>query len=171
MRYNRNLLADVYRELGFKIGAEIGVRRGSYSRVLCRANPELKLYCVDPWGPYPGRRYTVGVQEQIYKVARKRLSEYNAEFIRKRSLDAVNDFKNNSLDFVFIDGDHRYNSIAVDIVEWQRKVRPGGIVSVHDFFLGEPGVFYAVEGFIKGNNIWPYYMTKEPMPTAFWVKE
>lgn len=171
MRYTRNLLGDIYRELGFNVGAEIGVRRGEYSKVLLKANQNLKLFCVDPWGPYPGRRYTKEIQEGIYQQARKNLAPYNVEFVRKQSLKGVHDFEDESLDFVFIDGDHRYNAIARDIIEWQKKVKQGGIISVHDFFLGEPGVHYAVEGYIKGNNIRPYYITKEHMPTAFWVKE
>ena len=111
------------------------------------------------------------VQDDIFDQAKKNLKGCNVEFIRKPSLAAVKDFERNSLDYVFIDGDHRYNAVAVDIVEWSRIVRPGGIVAAHDFFLGEPGVFHAVQGYILGNNIRPYYITKENMPTVCWVQE
>lgn len=170
MRYPREVLGVLFRELGYVLGAEIGVRRGDFSEVLLKANPDLKLFCVDPWGPYPGRRYTIEIQEKIYQHAKKNLDKYNVEFVRKKSLDAVNDFENNSLDFVFIDGDHRFASVVQDICQWHVKVRSGGIIAVHDYFMGELGVFMAVEGFVKSYNIQPYYCTKEPMPTAFWVK-
>lgn len=39
----------------------------------------------------------------------------------------------NSLDYVYIDGDHRYKSVMRDIVVWWPKVRPGGILAGHDF--------------------------------------
>src|SRR3989338_11169389 len=45
----RDNLADLFKELGFKIGAEIGVYYGWYSEKLCRANPEMKFYAIDPW--------------------------------------------------------------------------------------------------------------------------
>ena len=170
MRYPREFLGVLFKELGYKCGAEIGVRRGQFSEVLLKANPDLIFHCVDPWAPYPGRRYTKEIQDGIYKQARKRLEGYNVNFIREKSLDAVKKFTPNSLDFVFIDGDHRFASVVQDICQWEKVVRPGGIISVHDYLMGELGVFMAVEGFVRSYNIQPYYCTKEPMPTAFWVK-
>ena len=59
------------------------MRRGRYSEILCKANPELKLYCVDPWAPidnkYPGER-----QQEIYNYTVNRLKPYNATIIRRQ---------------------------------------------------------------------------------------
>src|SRR5882724_10208639 len=50
----RDMLAEWLNELDFKTGVEIGVATGAYSEVLCRANPQMKLYGVDPYIPLKG---------------------------------------------------------------------------------------------------------------------
>ncbi|MBI2405518.1 class I SAM-dependent methyltransferase [Candidatus Microgenomates bacterium] len=131
-KINRTILAQVFGELGFKTGAEIGVAEGVYSKVLCDAIPGLKLFCIDIWEQYPG--YTEYKNpEQTYAEAKERLQPYNCVFIRKFSMDAARDFADNSLDFVFIDGAHDFKNVACDICDWSKKVKPGGIVFGHDY--------------------------------------
>ena len=43
-RYDRKLFPKLFARLGFNKGAEIGVRKGEYSRRFCKENPDLKLY-------------------------------------------------------------------------------------------------------------------------------
>ena len=129
---NRTIVAQIFCELGFKTGAEIGVAEGIYSKVLFDNIPGLKLYGVDIWINYPG--YTeLKNPEQLYVEALKRLRPYNCTLIRKYSMDAVKDFADGSLDFVFIDGGHDFKNVACDICEWSKKVKPGGIVFGHDY--------------------------------------
>ncbi len=47
----REELAALFAEVGFKTGAEIGVRTGDYSVRLCRNIRGLKIKCIDPWSP------------------------------------------------------------------------------------------------------------------------
>lgn len=131
----RDNLATLFAELDFKSGAEIGVETGIYSEILLKNNPKLKLYSIDPWKAYAGfRDHTVQDKlDSLYKEAKTRLAPYNCKIIRKFSMDAVKDFANNSLDFVYIDANHSFLNIASDIVEWSKKVRLGGIISGHDF--------------------------------------
>ena len=42
-------------------------------------------------------------------------------------------FDDESIDFMFIDGDHRYSQVSKDIKNWLPKIKPGGILSGHDF--------------------------------------
>ncbi|OGM31454.1 hypothetical protein A2803_05290 [Candidatus Woesebacteria bacterium RIFCSPHIGHO2_01_FULL_44_21] len=129
---NRTIIAGVFNELGFKQGAEIGVAEGTYSKILFDSIPGLKLNLIDIWKTYPGySEYTD--PEQMYKDAQERLKNYNSVFIRKFSMDAVQGFTNNSLDFVFIDGGHDFKNVACDICEWSKKVKVGGIVFGHDY--------------------------------------
>ena len=121
--------------MGYKVGVEIGVEEGFFSEELCRVG--LKVYSVDPWVHSPNWRYqrTQVEMDKIYERAKKRLSKYpNNTIIRKYSMDAVNDFKDGSLDWVYIDGNHEFRYFAEDIYEWEKKVRKGGIVSGHDYF-------------------------------------
>ena len=48
-------------------------------------------------------------------------------------MDAVKNFEDSSLDFVYIDGDHEFKAIAIDISDWIHKIRVGGIICGHDF--------------------------------------
>lgn len=126
---------DLYRECGFKIGAEIGVDRGLFAADICKANPGVKLYGIDPWQDYPeyGEVYTQPYADTCHAEAVARLAPYDVTLIRKASMDAVGDFADGSLDFVYIDGNHAYTFVHDDITQWARKVRPGGIVSGHDY--------------------------------------
>lgn len=129
---NRTIMAKVLGELGFKEGAEIGVAEGYHAKVLCDHIPGLKLHCVDIWEKYPG--YTEYEQiEQVYLDAQERLKPYNTVIIKKFSMDAVKEFADSSLDFVYIDGAHDFKSVADDVCEWSKKVKIGGIVFGHDY--------------------------------------
>ena len=139
---NREELAKYFNRLGFKTGAEVGVYSGAYSETLCKNIPNLMLYCIDPWQKL----------ESAYQEAVRKLAPYNATFIRKPSLDAVKDFKKKSLDFVYIDGNHAYSYVRDDLEAWVPKVRKGGVVAGHDYYLtrhGNAGVIIAVNNYVK----------------------
>lgn len=132
---DRNDLAGLFGELGFKTGAEIGVEQGIYSEILCKKNPGLHLYCVDAWAAYNEYREHVS-QEKLdgfFENVQKRLSKYDVSFIRKFSMEAVDFIGDGWLDFVYIDANHTFKHVANDVAEWSKKVRPGGIVAGHDY--------------------------------------
>ena len=171
MRYSRDKLGKLFADAGYTKGAEIGVRKGKFSLVLCKANPNLHMFCVDPWMPYGGRKYTKEKQDGLFEIAKKTLAPYNVTFIRKTSMEGVKDFKENSLDFVYIDGNHLFDFVMEDIIHWSRRVRSGGIIAVHDFHYGSNvEVVEAVMAYTRANHIDPWYVTKESQPTAYWVK-
>jgi hypothetical protein len=43
------------------------------------------------------------------------------------------------LDLLFVDGDHSYEGVKQDVVDYAPLVRPGGIVALHDIVPGGPG--------------------------------
>lgn len=60
-------------------------------------------------------------------------------------------FALDSLDFVFIDGEHRYEAVTADLKAWWPKVKLGGVFAGHDYGAFE-GVTQAVnEHFGAGN--------------------
>lgn len=40
-------------------------------------------------------------------------------------------------DFLFIDGDHEYNGVLEDLIQWYSLVRPGGLIAFHDIVPDE----------------------------------
>ena len=179
-------LAPLFAELGYTRGVEIGVERGLYSEALCEANPQLQLFSVDPWEHYSGYRDHVSPEklETFYEDARIRLSPYNCTLVRKYSVDAAEDFENRSLDFVYIDGNHRLQSVIEDIAAWDPKVRKGGIIAGHDFrqFKRQTycHVVEAVRAWTQSYRIHPWFLggkrseskeTRDGARSWFWVKQ
>lgn len=132
---NRETLTVIIAELGFKEGAEVGTERGLYADMICRNNPGVKLHCVDPWEAYKGYRDHVSQDklDGFYDHAKALLEPHGCVLHRGYSLDVVNEFKDNSLDFAYIDANHELSYVLRDIVEWHKKVKPGGIVAGHDY--------------------------------------
>ena len=56
--------------------------------------------------------------------------------IRMKSIDASKLYKDDTLDFVFIDGGHEYEFVKEDIEHWLPKVRDGGILAGDDWGSG-----------------------------------
>lgn len=153
-------LAQLFAELGYRVGAEIGVWKGQFSAHLCAANPGLKLTCVDPWQPYPDMPDPAAM-EGYYQTALARLAPYGVTIVRQPSLAAVQAVPLGSLDFVYIDGDHRFEFVVNDIIQWAKRVRSGGIVSGHDYrFLPHQcpsHVVEAVNGWVRSERIVPWF--------------
>ena len=172
-------LTDLFRRLGFKKGAEIGVERGMFSKRICNMNPQLKLYSIDAWQFVKGYRDHVP-QERLdgfEKETRERLKSFNCEVIKGFSMDVVKNFADKSLDFVYIDAAHDYKSVKDDIGEWDKKVRKRGIVAGHDYLNKLHGTDYgvkqAVDEWVKKNRIMHLFILQENLkksPSWFYVK-
>lgn len=167
----RITLAQLFADLGYTRGAEIGVEFGYFSEVLCRENPKLKLKCVDPWAPYG--RSDKAKEDGVYDKAVERLRGFpGTEIIRLPSMEAVKDVPDVSLDFVYIDALHDFDSVIKDLLFWVPKVRMGGMISGHDFTVAHNmGVTQAVTAYTTGHAINLYYITNEQIPSWFWVRE
>jgi hypothetical protein len=133
MDVGRDDLPEFFKDRGYKVGVEVGVAQGYFSEILCKGG--LKLYSVDPYIAYPGYDHP-GVQDRLdkeYAEAKNRLAPYDCTIVRKHSMEALKDFADESIDFVYIDGHHEFNHVVNDICGWAKKVRKGGVVSGHDF--------------------------------------
>jgi len=178
--FHRNDLAQLFAELGFKRGAEIGVAEGNYSEVLLKANPECELLLVDPWHAYSGNPQ--GKSDQKHSFAwnetKRKITPYsNARMIEQMSMDAVRTVSENRLDFVYIDGNHSFDFVMQDLIEWSKRVRSGGIVSGDDYYELDQkrwiggGVVDAVQAYVKAHRIPIWYIFAGHKSTDYlWVK-
>lgn len=166
MNISREEMYDLFNQLGYKIGCEIGVYRGSNAREMFKSIPELKLFCVDIWDWYGSSR-NKEIQEMYMRTAQHKLRKYiekdRAILIRKKSLDAVRDFEDESLDFVYIDANHNFDFVIRDIIEWSAKVRNGGIISGHDYYIRthKNKVYLAVNSYVKAKTIRNLFITNQ----------
>jgi len=137
------------------IGVEIGIWKAENIKRISEECPNIKkLYGVDPYQPYGNwKRY---VDEESLKNAKNQAiinthNLKNVELFFKTSLEASKDFEDGSLDFVFIDGNHSFESAYNDIVTWYPKVKTGGLFSGDDFIID--GVNDALYKFKRENNM------------------
>ena len=126
------------------IGAEIGVFTGELSKRLLMCDG-LVLYMVDSWKgageDYAGdsgdwhSSLSQDQQDSYFELTKDKVSFAGdrARIIRTNSVDAARGVPDESLDFVFIDADHSYEGCKVDIEAWWPKVKPGGLLSGHDY--------------------------------------
>lgn len=170
-RGNRENLAVLFNELGYRVGAEIGVARGVYSEVLHKAIPGLRLICVDPWETVATRGRDYRQLLAMFRDAEQRLVNYDCDFLKMTSEQAVNSVEDGSLDFVFIDGSHTFDATMFDLLFWTKKVKPGGMVAGHDLCMAWVGVPIAVEAYVRSRNVSPWYCTDEQVPTYFWAQK
>jgi hypothetical protein len=161
---DRNLLPELCKRLGYKEGAEIGVRKGDFSEVFCKAG--MTMHCIDPWEGY----YAINQRRmaKYYEQAVARLAKYDVTIIRRSSVEAVTWFEDGQLDFVFIDGDHRFDAVMMDLLLYVPKVRSGGLIMLHDYHGECRGVMLAVDAYTRAHRIDPWYVLKTLQPSVFW---
>ena len=135
-----------------EVVAEVGVREGYFSKFILDNTSVKKLYAIDPWE----NNAELSDCETVFRTCKSLLDPFGdrAEMVKGYSPSASEMFENNSLDFVYIDGLHDYESVKADIAGFYPKLKTGGIIAGHDYHLGDwPGVYNAVNEFITNNNL------------------
>jgi hypothetical protein len=129
-------LIRLFELLHAKRGVEIGVRGGDFS-LLCMENVfDLEMFGVDPYMRLSGYRdiTRAATFEKYEAEAHRKLDQFSKyHFIKETSEDALVLFEDESIDFVYIDGNHNYVNVMNDITEWTKKVKRGGVVCGDDY--------------------------------------
>lgn len=148
-----NKFPAVLKKLGLKRGAEIGVAFGGHSEAILEHAGIEKLYAVDSYLHRPEYDDPMNLPQPVFDRLYQRTGERLAAFgnrcqqVRLDSVDAAAAI-DDTLDFVYIDGDHSYEGIRADLAAWLPKIRVGGILAGHDY--GQPafpGVRAVVDAF------------------------
>lgn len=128
-----------------EVGAWLGQSTISMARYLkARGDASIKFYTVDTWNGAPGE----SIQEKLIReLAEKGTTLYDQFMenlrrydvvdwvtpIRKTSSNAARLFADESVAFVYLDGDHSFNEVCRDIRTWLPKLSPSGILSGDDW--------------------------------------
>jgi len=133
---------------------EIGVFRGEHSRSILKTLPIKQLYLVDPY--LATNEYSQKKLDKVFRKAKALFPKKKVTFVKKLSHEAAEELPN-ELDFVYMDGDDRYEPLTKDLETYWRKLRRGGILAGHDFWkspqLKEIEVVKAVTEFAVKNNL------------------
>lgn len=137
--------------------AEIGVHRGRTSYEILRRCPEIvKYYAIDPWSTNKGyTHWTMANHRRGEQLFARHTVHWPDKVVKMKtySAEAVTQFEPNSLDLVFIDADHSYESCREDIELWLPKIKVSGIISGHDYHHPMfPGVTQAVDEIFPAIN-------------------
>jgi predicted O-methyltransferase YrrM len=136
----RGLIEPIKKLQGELVGAEIGVCNGVTSELYAQEIPNIKkIYAVDNYPSFvdwDGTRVTEERQAVTMRRCKERLSKYsNVEFVYSSSEEFASKIEDDSLDFVFIDGDHSYEATLKDLQNYWPKVKSGGVFAGHDINL------------------------------------
>jgi predicted O-methyltransferase YrrM len=118
---------------------EVGSWKGMSTSVLAKAVADYngKVFAVDHWMGNEGDwNYDIARDYDIYSIFKRNMILSGiwgmVHPLVMDSQTASQIFADGILDLVFIDGDHRYDSVMKDISSWLPKLRKGGILCGHD---------------------------------------
>ena len=139
---NRNQIGELLKfyNLNGK-GVEVGTFKGDFAKTILSSWGGT-LYMIDPWRGL-GSEYddtSNMVKEEHADSYHNTMNsikgfEHRAFMLRGLSNELIDLFQDESLDFVYIDGNHAYDFVIEDIKLWYPKVKKGGLVMGHDYIL------------------------------------
>lgn len=167
---------------------EIGSYQGGSTLAIGHAikNTGIELYCLDPWATYSTQsdfaNFEPSKVSDDFRIINNFISNTafvadNLRMLRGNSSDFAQMLAGMGFDFIFIDGAHDYQSVRNDIKLGYSAIKPGGILSGHDFQKHWEGVVRAVTelvfcvpsikssqgyGVIRGTTTW-FGVIPEPL--------
>jgi predicted O-methyltransferase YrrM len=125
---------------------EVGCWKGKSSSYLAveilNSGKDIKLICVDTFDGSaehviknsPFYEPLLEQKDGLYNEFLKNIDPVKdiVEIVRSASLDAADKIANDSVDLVFIDAAHDYDSVYQDIKYWLPKVKEGRFLAGHD---------------------------------------
>ena len=136
-------LALILQEEKKSVGLEIGVKQGDFATaVLSRWTNCEMYYLVDPWAHQANysdhANVAQNVQNEFFDQTKEKLHRFEERgtelvYLREYSSTAVDKIPDNSLDFIYVDARHDFQSVSEDLRLYWPKLKNGGILSGGDF--------------------------------------
>jgi len=117
---------------------EIGVDCGNNAYDVLSNLDVKKMYLIDPYSLYmkgQGCNITEEQCTECKEKAHNKLIEFadKTVWIEEKSEDVCSQFADLSIDFLYVDGNHRFEFVSKDLWWYYPKVKHGGILAGHDF--------------------------------------
>lgn len=138
------------------VGAEIGVCLAATTELFMKnVSNIIKYYAIDNYPTYVdwnGGDLNEDRQKLIKEYAFEILRPYSEkiEFIYEDSSSFAKRLQDETLDFIFIDGDHSYEGFTRDLKNYYCKVKKGGIISGDDITI--PNITKGLNDFFEKNS-------------------
>ena len=108
---------------------ELGVAFGEFSEQILRMCTPKKLYLVDCWDD---ERYVKGKQ-CVFKKFEQEINTGIVEVLQGFSTQKLEEFKDNELDWAYIDTLHDYKTTKKELELCHKKVKDEGYICGHDY--------------------------------------
>lgn len=139
-----------------EVGTWKGMSAACMAVEIINSGKNIKFDCVDTWDFVPSQTEIPShMFDNLYEVFLKNIEPVKHQInpVKALSWDGAAFYKDNSLDFVFIDAAHDYESVKKDINAWYPKVKKEGIIGGHDYTWCDD-VRRAVNEFFKNKTIY-----------------
>lgn len=155
--------------VGSKV-VELGSYKGRSSVAIASVLPtESILYCVDHFqGSEEHKKSNLDVAD-LLETFTKNIEQFGVKdkicTLAMTTTQAAAKFDPETLDLVFVDAAHDYDSVKSDLLHWYPKIKPGGFLLCDDYEVGWPGVMRAVktmglEGTVIAESLWMHQKPK-----------
>ncbi len=141
--------------------AEIGTWKGKSASVMGRIVKENNgfVYCIDHWQGNKGTWNELIVDYyDVYCIFRNNMISLGLWGtivpIVTDSHTASHIFRDESLDLLFIDGCHKYETVKSDLEDWCPKVKRGSIICGHDYLQAEVKMACDAYNVSVSDNMW-----------------
>lgn len=159
------VFGKIINDNNYKNIVEVGIGYGTHAKFILNNSNIDCLYLIDPIQYYENDGFATDIINQtpeiignnfneLHELITKELSPWNDKYklFRTASLSVTNDqIKDNSVDCIFIDGDHSYEAVLNDLRFWWVKLKSGGQILGDDFWMDS--VKNAVDKFSTEYNI------------------
>jgi hypothetical protein len=171
------------------VAAEIGTAEAYYAGYLLAGLKPKKLHLIDPWRFQDVADYVQDANNTTDEEGDRRYNAVCAKFEepvragiveihRTLSTEIADSFPDEYFDFIHIDGNHTYAACLADLYAFDRKVKPGGFITGHDYQTipiarrdNHNGVVQAVNNFVIERGYTFLALTFEEAPTYVIAKD
>lgn len=141
--YNRvDISSNFINTFDCKYIAEIGVFKGYFTKeIFERCGNIIEYTMIDSWRQLSDWNKPANVDnknfEEFYKKALNEtdFAKDKRKVLKGKTNEVIEEINDNSLDFVYIDGDHTLKGISIDLINIWDKVKEEGFIIGDDFSL------------------------------------
>ncbi len=130
--FARDLIGSIRPSTLVELGTHYGESYFGFCQAVVESGAQCTCYAVDTWkGDEQAGFYGDEVFENVKEYNDKHYSSFS-NLLRMTFDQAVTPFEDSSLHMLHIDGLHTYEAVAHDVRVWFPKLRPGGVMLLHD---------------------------------------